>query len=147
MTDAERADVLRAGIGFVLANDIIGIGRLREKYAAKMAEGPDQRAFEVVTAGLGTNSGEFRDVARVVASFDTLDAFLRELQTRYPDMSVVAPATPGQPLAGAPAPAPRPDRSRPARSRRGTSRIRCRAACRRADGCHSGRREAAIRNP
>ena len=64
------------------------MGRLREKYAAKMS-GADQRAFEVVMAGLGTNSAEFRDVARVVASVDTLDGFIRDVQARYPDMTVL----------------------------------------------------------
>jgi hypothetical protein len=104
LSDAERADILRAGIGYVLANDSIGIGRLREKYAAKMAEGPDRKAFQTVTAGGGIASSEFREVARVVAAHDTLDAFLRELQTRYPEMSVVSPVTPGQPQAGVPMP-------------------------------------------
>jgi hypothetical protein len=110
LTDRERADILRAGVGFALADDTIAMGRLREKYAAKMAGGPDQRAFEVVMAGLGTNSGEFRDVARLVASVDTLDGFLRDMQVRYPEMNVLPAGTPGQPVAGQPAPPPKPDR-------------------------------------
>jgi hypothetical protein len=112
LTGRERADILRAGIGFALADDTIGIGRLREKYAEKMTGGPDQQAFEVVMAGLGTSSAEFRDVARVVATVDTLDGFLRDMQSRYPEMSVLPAGTPGQPVAGAPTPAPppKPDR-------------------------------------
>jgi tetratricopeptide (TPR) repeat protein len=109
LTDRERADILRAGIGYALADDTIGMGRMRERYAAKMAGGPDQRAFDVVMAGLGTNSTEFREVARVVASTDTLDGFLREMQERYPEMSVLPASTPGQPAAGHPMP-PKPDR-------------------------------------
>ena len=62
LSDVERADILRAGVGYALAEDKLGIARLREKYAAKMAEGPDGRAFDVVTGGLGPNSAEFREV-------------------------------------------------------------------------------------
>ena len=74
LTDAERADMLRAGVAYALAEDKIGVSRLRDKYAAKMAQGPDGRAFDVVTGGLGASSPEFREVARFVASGDTLRA-------------------------------------------------------------------------
>ena len=109
LSDRERADILRAGTGFALADDTIGMGRLREKYGTKMANSPDQRIFEVVMAGLGVNSAEFRDVARTVASVDTLDGFVRDMQTRYPEMTVLPAATPGQPAAGQPLPQ-KPDR-------------------------------------
>ncbi len=91
LTDAERADMLRAGVAYSLAEDKIGSARLRDKYAAKMAEGPDGRAFDVVTGGLGTNSAEFREVARIVASGDTLSGFLRDLKARYPEMQGLTP--------------------------------------------------------
>ena len=70
LTDAERADMLRAGVGYSLAEDKLGAARLRDKYAAKMAEGPDGRAFDVVTG-------------------DTLSGFLRDLKARYPEMQGV----------------------------------------------------------
>ena len=68
LSDVERADMLRAGVGYALAEDKLGAARLRDKYAAKMAQGPDGRAFDVVTGGLGSSSPEFREVARLVAS-------------------------------------------------------------------------------
>ena len=78
-------------------------------------------------AGLGTNNAEFRDVARLVASVDTLDGFLRDMQTRYPEMKVLPASAPGQPIAGQPHAAearPRADRlDRAARA----CRNRCRA--------------------
>jgi hypothetical protein len=86
--DPERIDILRAAIGFALGEDAIGLVRLREKYAAKMGEGPDRRAFEVVTAPVGASGAEFRDIARAIASIDTLDAFLRDLRARYPEAGV-----------------------------------------------------------
>jgi hypothetical protein len=85
LTEPERADVLRAAIGFALGGDAIGLGRFHEKYAAKMADGPDRRAFDVITTPSGTGSPEFRDVARTAAAVDTLDGFLRALRARFPD--------------------------------------------------------------
>ena len=83
--------MLRAGVAYSLAEDKLGAARLRDKYAAKMAEGPDGRAFDAVTGGLGSNSPEFREVARIVASGDTLSGFLRDLKARYPEMQGVTP--------------------------------------------------------
>jgi hypothetical protein len=55
----------------------------------------------MVTGGLGSSSPEFREVARIVASGDTLSGFLRELKARYPEMSGVLPDAPGQDAAKA----------------------------------------------
>ena len=95
LTADEHFDVLRAVIGYALSDEALDLSRMREKYAAKMAEGPDRHAFDVVTAPIGTSGTEFREVVRNVASLNTLDAFLREMQTRYPDKPAVAEA--GQP--------------------------------------------------
>jgi len=108
LTDVGRADILRAAIGFALGEDQIGLGRFREKYAAKMAEGPDQRAFEVVTASAGTGGAEFRDVAKTVAAVDTLDGFLRVLRVRYPETGTMGTAPPAAEVKKQPQPqAPR----------------------------------------
>ena len=88
--------MLRAGVAYSLAEDKLGAARLRDKYAAKMAEGPDGRAFDVVTGGLGSNSPEFREVARIVASGDTLSGFLRDLKARYPEMQGATPEAAAQ---------------------------------------------------
>jgi len=101
LTDTERADIMRAGVAYAMADDKIGRARLRDKYAAKMAEGTERRAFELVTSGLGPSSAEFREVARIVASADTLAGFLRELKARYPEMQGVLPEAPKKPAAAA----------------------------------------------
>lgn len=92
LNDGERADILRAAIGYALGDETIGLSRLREKYQAKFADGPDRRAFDIVTAPTGTGSAEFKEVVKKVASIDTLDAFLRDLRARYPESSAVSPA-------------------------------------------------------
>ncbi|HET9904758.1 MAG TPA: tetratricopeptide repeat protein [Xanthobacteraceae bacterium] len=81
----ERTDILRAAIGYALAEDTLGLDRFREKFAAKMAEGPDRRLFEILTAPLGARSGEFAEVAKSASSIDTLGAFLRDLRARFPE--------------------------------------------------------------
>jgi hypothetical protein len=90
LSDGERSDVLRAAIGYALGEESIGLARLREKYQSKFSDGPDRRAFDVVTAPIGTNGPEFQDIAKKIASVDTLDAFLLDLRTRYPDSSAVS---------------------------------------------------------
>jgi tetratricopeptide (TPR) repeat protein len=106
LTDSERTDILRAAIGYTLAEDSIGLVRFREKYAGKMGDGPDRRAFEVVTAPIAPGGGnEFRAVAHSIAVADTLDAFLRDLRARYPETGALpskqqpapAPVTPPPP--------------------------------------------------
>ena len=104
LTDIERVDLLRAAIGYAIDDDTIGLGRFREKYAAKMMEGPDRRAFEVATSPLVAMGAEFRDVVRQIASIDTLDGFLRELRARYPETGSFG-SIPAAPTAPAP---PRP---------------------------------------
>ncbi len=105
LSEAERIDILRAAIGYALGDEAIGQARFRDKYAAKMADTPDRRAFEVVTAPVGTSAVEFKNVARTVAGADTLDEFLSDMRKRYPDSVPLAPAGAGAKGKAAPAPA------------------------------------------
>lgn len=106
LSDIERVDILRGAIAYSLADDSIGLDRFTQKYAPKMADGPDRRAFAVVTAPLGSAGVEFGTVARQVADSATFGAFLHELETRYPGAAATpphqvsgpaAPVTPAQP--------------------------------------------------
>ncbi len=104
LSDVERTDILRAAIGYALGDDALGLGRFREKYAAKMAQTADARAFEVVSAPIGTAGTEFREIARAAASVDTLEAFLRDMQARYPEASAIPPKPGAAPPATAKTP-------------------------------------------
>ena len=101
LSDVERGDILRAEVGYALAEDTLGLGRFRDKYAAMMAATPDARAFEIVSAPLGTSGAEFSAIAHAAASIDTLDNFLRDMKARYPDSSAV-PAAADKPAPPAP---------------------------------------------
>jgi hypothetical protein len=112
LNDAERGDVLRAAMGYALADDRLGLERFGGRYAPNMAEGPDRHAFEVLTSPENANATEFREIARSIASTDTLEAFLRDMRMRYPETGSFTPIDaafrPGQ---QARAPEPRPART------------------------------------
>jgi hypothetical protein len=91
LSDMERADILRAAIGYSLGSDAIGIGRLKERYDVKMVDGPDKRAFEIATAPQGATGEEFRELAKTVTAFSSLDAFLRDMRGRYPEIGTLSP--------------------------------------------------------
>lgn len=93
----QRADLLRAAVGYALTEDVIGLDRLRQKYAGLIPEGPDRRMFEVITAPLKDRSAEFGEVARAAQSVDTLDTFLRDLRTRFPDAGGTLSSAPQTP--------------------------------------------------
>jgi tetratricopeptide (TPR) repeat protein len=107
LNDVERGDIMRAAIGYALGEDRLGLERFREKYAAKIADGPDRHAFDVASAPLGPASAEFRDIAKTIAAVDTLGGFLRDMRARYPETGALAPANPavGRNLGAAAAPA------------------------------------------
>lgn len=96
---SQRADLLRAAVGYALAEDAIGLDRLRQKYGPLMADGVDRRMFDLVTGPLKDRSEEFGEIARAALSVDTLDAFLRDLRTRFPDSGGALSSTP-QPRRG-----------------------------------------------
>jgi hypothetical protein len=85
LDDAERADVLRAAISYALAADVLGLDRFRQKYAAKMIDGPERRIFEIITAPLSVAREEFREAAKVATSVDTLRVFLKDMKARFPE--------------------------------------------------------------
>jgi tetratricopeptide (TPR) repeat protein len=102
LSDTERADVMRAAVGYALGEEAMGLARFRERYLSKMGEGPNAHAFEVVTAPIEATGAEFTAIARSIAAVDTLEAFLRDLRARYPETG--AGGSPRQ--ANQPRPAP-----------------------------------------
>jgi tetratricopeptide (TPR) repeat protein len=85
----ERLDILRGAVGYGLGDDILGLNRFREKYAAKMGDGPDRRAFDILSAPVRASDAEFGDVARALRAADTLETFLRDLRARYPALGTL----------------------------------------------------------
>lgn len=81
----EKADVIRAVVGYALAEDSIGLARFREKYAPLMSGDTDRQAFDMASKPASSSSAEFALIAKMAASVDTLDGFIREMKIRFPD--------------------------------------------------------------
>jgi hypothetical protein len=94
LNPVEKGDVIRAVVGYALADDAIGMARFREKYAPLMSGEADRSAFETASKPAAANSAEFAQIAKMAASVDTLDGFLREMKTRFPDATARAPLPP-----------------------------------------------------
>jgi len=90
LTASEKSDVIRAVVGYALAEDALGLARFREKFAPLMNSGADKIAFETASKPATGNSSEFAAIAKMAASVDTLDGFLREMKQRFPESSAKA---------------------------------------------------------
>jgi hypothetical protein len=94
LSSNEKSDVIRAAVGYALAEDAIGLARFREKYAALMNGDGDRLAFDVASKPAASSSAEFTEIAKIAASVDTLEGFLREMKSRFPDASAKASLPP-----------------------------------------------------
>jgi hypothetical protein len=81
----EKGDVIRAVLGYALAEDSLGLARFREKYAPLMSGEADQALMETASRPASNNSADFAQIAKMAASVDTLDGFLRDMRARFPD--------------------------------------------------------------
>ena len=99
---AEKSDVIRAVVGYALADDTIGLARFREKYAPLMSGESDKLAFDTASKPAAASSGEFAAIAKMAASVDTLDGFIREMKTRFPDATARAPLADPNPTGALP---------------------------------------------
>ena len=84
---SEKSDIIRAVVGYALAEDVIGLARFREKYLPLMNSGADRAAFEIASKPVGSSGADFAQIAKMAASVDTLEGFLHDMRTRYPDAS------------------------------------------------------------
>jgi hypothetical protein len=91
---AEKGDVIRAVVGYALAEDAIGLARFREKFAPLMSGEADKLQFDTASRPAASNSAEFALIARMAASVDTLEGFIREMKIRFPDATARAPQSP-----------------------------------------------------
>jgi hypothetical protein len=97
----EKADVIRAVVGYALAEDALGLARFREKYVPLMSGDSDRMAFDLASKPAAASSAEFASIAKMAAGVDTLDGFIREMKVRFPDATARAPL-PAETLKGEP---------------------------------------------
>ena len=97
LNPAEKSDIIRAVVGYALAEDAIGLARFREKYAPLMSGDADRAAFETASKPTATSSAEFGQIAKMAASVDTLDGFLREMKNPFPGCDRESDVAAGRP--------------------------------------------------
>lgn len=79
----ERFDVMRAAVSFSLADDNEGLARLRQTFGPKMTNSEDAAAFTVVTESIDRQGVNFRELARHIASVDTLEQFMSSFRKEH----------------------------------------------------------------
>ena len=97
LDDTARADVIRAGIAYNLADERMGLERLKAKFSDAMAESADARTFALITGANPTRQPGFREVAQRASKAETLAAFLAEYRKRYPESAVPERGKPAGP--------------------------------------------------
>ena len=102
LNPAEKSDLIRAVVGYALAEDAIGMGRFREKYAPLMSGESDKLAFDLASKPAVASTGEFAAIAKMAASVDTLDGFIREMKARFPDATARSPSADPSPTGSLP---------------------------------------------
>jgi tetratricopeptide (TPR) repeat protein len=80
---AARMNIIKAAAGFVMANDRLGLSRLRSKFGDQMSRSAEWAMFDFVTGDTTPTSVEFRKVAREVSGLDSLNAFLSSYRETY----------------------------------------------------------------
>jgi len=84
LTQPGRMNIIKAAVGLVLASDTLGLSRLRSKFAERMASSPEWGLFDYITSPMADPVGaEFKSAAKMVASMDSITAFLGAYRDIY----------------------------------------------------------------
>ncbi|HEY0919087.1 tetratricopeptide repeat protein, partial [Devosia sp.] len=96
LTQADRMNIIKAGVGFVIAGDGLGLSRLRSKFGEQLAQSAEWPMFDFVTNEVLPSGPDFAKVAHEVSGLDSLNAFLAAYRSMYAPSDAVAPtqATP-----------------------------------------------------
>jgi hypothetical protein len=92
LTQAGRMDIIKASVGLVLADDTLGLSRLRSKFSGRIAQSPEWPLFDYITSPNASPVGvEFKQAAKMVSGMDSVTAFLHAYRELYPVDSALAP--------------------------------------------------------
>lgn len=100
LTPTARMGLIRAAVGFVLADDQFGLSRLRAKFGEAMVTTPEWPMFDLVTGQVEITSIEFKAVAAQVSGVEGINAFLASYRETYASDGALAPLTAAPPTAG-----------------------------------------------
>jgi hypothetical protein len=92
LSQAGQMDMVRAAVAYALADDRLGLSRLRAKFSDRMAQSPQWPMFDYVTSTIEpVSSPNFAKVAESVANIDELDNFLASYKATYGGSNAIAP--------------------------------------------------------
>jgi hypothetical protein len=92
LTQAARLDIIKAAVGLVLADDTLGLSRLRSKFAERMAQTAEWGLFDYITQPDANPVGQtFKTAAKMVANIDSITAFLDAYRDLYPAEGAMTP--------------------------------------------------------
>lgn len=100
LSQPARMGVIKAAVGYALANDQIGLQRLRSKFGDSMVTSPEWAMFDLVTGRADITSLEFKKVASQVANVEGINAFLSSYRETYGPDGSLAPLSASEPSAG-----------------------------------------------
>jgi hypothetical protein len=92
LSPQSRMHIIKAAVGLVLAGDDLGLSRLRSKFSERMARSPEWGLFDYITSPDANPVGvEFKAAAKMVASMDSISAFLGAYREIYHGDDGLAP--------------------------------------------------------
>ncbi|HWJ88375.1 MAG TPA: hypothetical protein VNS12_09920, partial [Pelagibacterium sp.] len=91
LSPVARTNVVKAAVGYVLANDQIGLSRLRSRFSEVMVNAPEWPMFAFVTEDVDATGSSFRQIARQVADTGAINGFLNAYREIYAGQNAVTP--------------------------------------------------------
>jgi len=87
-----RMNIIKAAVGLSLANDTLGLSRLRSKFSERMAQSAQWPMFDYITSPQVSVTGEeFKAAAKAVAAIDSVTGFLTSYRQLYAADDKLAP--------------------------------------------------------
>jgi len=84
LSDDARMNIIKAAVGLVLANDTLGLTRLRDKFSGRLAQSSEWPMFDYLTSPNVSPVGmEFKAAAKAVSGIDSITAFLSAYRQAY----------------------------------------------------------------
>jgi hypothetical protein len=83
--------LIKAAVGYVLADDRFGLARIRSKFGEAMVTTPEWPMFDLVTGNISVTSVEFKTVASQISGLEGINAFLTSYRETYGDKGALAP--------------------------------------------------------
>ena len=80
LTTDDRFQVMRAAIAYSLADDEVGLQRIRTAFGKRMAATDDASAFAVVSDPIERQGVAFRELASRIAAMNTMERFVNSLK-------------------------------------------------------------------